>query len=102
MENAQLIDLIAKKDELGTMLPVDKSPEFDSDTGEWDLYFAYEDLQCPDRTDDLTHVGFSSERAALNCVAEICSNRALAKLELEKAEQESKKELVEAWLTQQT
>ena len=93
MENAQLIDLIAKKDELGTMLPIEKAPEFDENTGEWDLWFAYEDLQCPDRTDDLTHVGFSSEQAAINCVGQIASQRALKHLELEEAQKEAKEVL---------
>ena len=92
MENAQLIDLIAEKDELGTMLPLDNAPEFDPNTEEWDLWFVYEDLQCPDRSDDLTRIGFSSEQAAIDCVAEIIKNRAEAQLELEKAKAESAKE----------
>jgi hypothetical protein len=96
MENASRIDLIAKKDELGTMLPIDNAPEFDENTGEWDLWFAYEDLQCPERSDDLTHVGFSSEQAAINCVGEIATQRALTRLELEEAEKQSQNQLVEA------
>ncbi len=96
MENASRIDLIAKKDKLGIMLPIDNAPEFDENTEEWDLWFAYEDLQCPERSDDLTHVGFSSEQAAINCVSEIATQRALKRLELEEAEKQSKNQLVEA------
>jgi len=84
MEKSSLINLICKKDHLGTMLPISNEPEFDSDTGEWDLWFAYEDLQDPDRNDDMTHIGFSSKQAAENCIGELVTMRGQKSLQLEK------------------